>query len=207
MPGSSSIRRHAGLTGIVLLVGALAACTSGTVGASATPAAASPVVVASPTAGAVSSPTPVSPSPSVGAASPTPQGGGRYGGGGTPTPPPKATPAPSTKTVTVRAASTSLGKVLVGPNGLTLYTLSSDGMNRSTCNTSCAGNWPPLTVKSGTKVVGGTGVKGTFTTITRADGTHQVTYRGKPLYYFAGDGSAGDTNGEGIGGVWYVAKP
>jgi predicted lipoprotein with Yx(FWY)xxD motif len=80
-------------------------------------------------------------------------------------------------------------------------------MNSSSCTGSCAANWPPLTVKSGTKVVGGTGVKGTFATITRADGTHQVTYRGKPLYYFSGDGSAGDTNGQGIGGVWYVARP
>ena len=207
MPGSTSIRRHASLTGLVVVFGVLAACTSGTLGASATPAAASPVAVASPSEGSVSSATAVSPSPSVGGASPTPQGGGRYGGGGTPTPPPKATPTPTTKTVTVKAASTSLGKVLVGPNGLTLYTLSSDGMNSSTCNGACAATWPPLTVKSGTKIVGGTGVKGTFGTITRTDGTHQVTYRGKPLYYFSGDAYAGDTNGQGIGGVWYVARP
>jgi predicted lipoprotein with Yx(FWY)xxD motif len=109
--------------------------------------------------------------------------------------------------LTVKAASTGVGKVLVGPNGLTLYILTSDHTNSSSCTGTCVDDWPPLTVKSGTKVVGGPGVKGTFATFTRSDGTRQVSYRGKPLYSFAGDRSAGDTNGEGIGGVWFVAKP
>ena len=107
----------------------------------------------------------------------------------------------------MKAGTTAIGKVLVGPNGLTLYILTSDHANSSGCTGTCVDDWPPLTVKNGTKVVGGAGVKGTFGTFTRADGTHQVSYRGKPLYYFAGDRSAGDTNGEGIGGVWFVAKP
>lgn len=48
---------------------------------------------------------------------------------------------------------------------------------------------------------------GALATITRADGTTQVTYDGHPLYYYAADVQAGDTNGEGVGGVWHVAKP
>jgi predicted lipoprotein with Yx(FWY)xxD motif len=211
VPGSSAIRqliRPAGLAGLVLAMAALTACTSGTSTASGTPAAARPAAVVSPS-GAVSSSAEVSPSPSpsVAAASPTPKGGGRYGYGGGDTPSPTPTPAPMGKTLTVKSASTGVGKVLVGPNGLTLYTLTADGANASTCTGTCANDWPPLTVKSGTKVVGGTGVKGAFATFTRPDGTRQVSYRGRPLYYFAGDQSAGDTGGQGIGGVWFVARP
>ena len=46
-----------------------------------------------------------------------------------------------------------------------------------------------------------------FTAITRDDGTNQVTFKLIPLYYFAGDSAAGDTNGEGVGGVWHLATP
>ena len=43
--------------------------------------------------------------------------------------------------------------------------------------------------------------------IKRPDGTTQVTYNGMPLYYFSGDANPGDTNGQGIGGVWFAAQP
>ena len=36
------------------------------------------------------------------------------------------------------------------------------------------------------------------------DGTQQVTYAGLRLYYFAKDAGAGQTNGQGVGGVWFV---
>ena len=48
---------------------------------------------------------------------------------------------------------------------------------------------------------------GTFASFVRADGTTQVTHNGMPLYYFAGDTKAGDTNGQGVNGVWFVATP
>jgi predicted lipoprotein with Yx(FWY)xxD motif len=99
-----------------------------------------------------------------------------------------------------------LGRVLTGPNGLTLYTLASDSTNKSTCHGDCAVNWPPFKVKAGSVVSGGSGVTGKFGTIASGS-ARQVTYRGRPLYYFSGDSSAGDANGQGIGMVWYVAKP
>ena len=46
-----------------------------------------------------------------------------------------------------------------------------------------------------------------FATITRTDGSSQTTYKGWPLYYFAGDAKAGDINGDGLESVWFVGKP
>ena len=70
----------------------------------------------------------------------------------------------------------------------------------------CATNWPPL-LTNGTPVAG-TGVDASkFGTTTRADGTTQVTYNGWPLYYYAKDQQPGDTNGDGVGNVWYLVSP
>lgn len=142
---------------------------------------------------------------------PTPaggSGGGRYGGGGasspTPKPTPRQTPRPS-PTLVIKAGSTSLGTVLVDSNGLTLYVLAGDSATHSNCTGGCASAWPPLTVKGGTKVSGGSGVHGRFGTFKRADGTTQVTYNGRPLYGWTGDSQPGDTTGQGLNG-FSVAK-
>jgi hypothetical protein len=50
------------------------------------------------------------------------------------------------------------------------------------------------------------GASGAFASITRDDGAKQLTYNGQPLYRYAGDKSPGQTNGDGIGGVWFVAS-
>jgi predicted lipoprotein with Yx(FWY)xxD motif len=106
-------------------------------------------------------------------------------------------------------SSASLGSFLVGPNGLTLYTLSSETSTGSVCTGGCLANWPALVVAPGGSVSGPAGATGTFSTFTRADnGSTQVALNGHPLYYFAGDSAAGQTNGEGIkafGGTWHVA--
>ncbi len=60
--------------------------------------------------------------------------------------------------------------------------------------------WPPLTVDAGSQASGGSGVTGAFGTLTRADGTTQVTYLGNPLYYWKGDTKPTDTTGEGVNG-------
>ncbi len=83
--------------------------------------------------------------------------------------------------------------------GFTLYIFDNDPENGSSCNGGCAGTWPPLLLADDT--ASGVGQLGT---ITRDDGGTQVTYDGRPLYYYAGDANIGDTNGDGLGGVWHV---
>ncbi len=126
-----------------------------------------------------------------------------------------ATSAPSAGAAASAPASlslggrmTALGDVLTGPNGMTLYTLSSDPNGGSVCTGQCLVFWPPLLVAPGGAVSGPSTVSGTFATFVRADdGSTQVTLDGRALYYFKNDTAPGQTNGEGIkgaGGVWHV---
>jgi predicted lipoprotein with Yx(FWY)xxD motif len=84
-----------------------------------------------------------------------------------------------------------------------------DKRNKSSCSGSCATNWPPLTTSG--KPVAGAGAKASLLGRTmRSDGRMQVTYNRHPLYRFAQDSRAGQTNGEGInafGGHWYAVSP
>ena len=58
------------------------------------------------------------------------------------------------------------------------------------------------------EAMAGEGVDATLLgTITRDDGSTQVTYNGWPLYYFQDDAAPGDTNGQGLGGVWFLVSP
>ncbi len=107
---------------------------------------------------------------------------------------------------TVNVATTDLGTFLTGEDGKTLYYFANDtAPGVSTCEGGCITNWPLFTVEEGDTVVAGEGVTGVLATFPRADGTMQVSYDGRPLYYFAGDQAAGDVNGQGRGDVWYVA--
>jgi len=103
-------------------------------------------------------------------------------------------------------ATTSLGTFLTGNNGMTLYFFTKDTPDTSVCTAQCAAAWPPLTVAAGTTVSGPADATAGFATITRSDGTIQVTYNHLPLYYFAKDTKAGDTTGQGVQGVWFVAS-
>ncbi len=79
---------------------------------------------------------------------------------------------------------------------------------RSACAGACAAYWPPLLVK-GKPTVAGAAKKALLGTTRRADGTRQVTYAGHPLYLFAGDTRAGQTNGQDLhdfGAGWYVVS-
>jgi len=124
------------------------------------------------------------------AATPAPSSGG-------PTAPPSSAGGGS---VTVNALSTTLGMVLTGPTGMTLYIHAGDSGTSSTCTGGCATAWPPLTVGAGGAAMGGSGVTGQFGTLTRADGSIQVTYAGMPLYYWQADAKAGDTTGQNVNG-------
>ncbi|MEO6030879.1 MAG: hypothetical protein ABIP61_03080 [Burkholderiaceae bacterium] len=93
--------------------------------------------------------------------------------------------------------------VLVGPNGMTLYTFDKDttGNGKSVCNGPCAVNWPPLMANDGAKPMG------QYSVVTRDDGKKQWAVNGKPLYFWAKDAKAGDKTGDGVLGIWHSAKP
>ncbi|NDJ63197.1 MAG: hypothetical protein GYB67_18905 [Chloroflexi bacterium] len=107
----------------------------------------------------------------------------------------------------VVAESEEFGEILVGANGMTLYTFANDEAGVSNCVDGCAANWPPLTIAEGAEAVAGEGIEGEIAAIERADGTLQITYNGEPLYYWVRDVIPGDTTGHNVGDVWFVALP
>jgi len=107
--------------------------------------------------------------------------------------------------------SGQLGSILVaGPKQRTVYLFAADKGPMSTCSSACAEVWPPVTSTGDPKAAAGANAAD-LGTITRSDGTKQVTYKGHPLYYYAGDGTnGGETSGQGIssfGAPWYVLSP
>ncbi len=101
---------------------------------------------------------------------------------------------------------TSLGTVLEVGNGKMLYVHAGDSATASTCLDTCATAWPPLFIPAGTTIVAPPGAKSAFASITRPDGSLQVTYKGKPLYFWKNDVNPGDVTGQGING-FTVATP
>lgn len=99
-----------------------------------------------------------------------------------------------------------VGHYLTGPNGMTLYVFTNDTEDTSNCYEQCAQNWPPLLVEGDSVHSAPLSLPGTFAVTERSDGSKQVTYNGWPLYYWARDTAVGDTNGQGVGNVWYVAN-
>ena len=98
----------------------------------------------------------------------------------------------------------ALGKtVLVNRAGRTLYSLSAETNGRFICTGACLSTWHPLLFRSGQKPTGAQ----SLSSIMRSTSQTQVTYKGKPLYTFAGDRKAGDAKGEGFKdvGVWHTA--
>jgi predicted lipoprotein with Yx(FWY)xxD motif len=124
---------------------------------------------------------------------------------GTTSGPTTAGPAGATSMTLGSATSSTLGAYLTGQNGMTLYVLTNDTPDNSTCSGSCATNWPPLTVAAGATLTGPSSAMSAFGQAARSDGTVQVTYNHMPLYYYAGDSAAGDTNGQGKNNTWFVA--
>jgi predicted lipoprotein with Yx(FWY)xxD motif len=115
-------------------------------------------------------------------------------------------PAAGGEAYTVTTATSDLGTFLTGEDGKTLYYFAKDtAPGASVCETDCLTNWPAFALEDGETVAAGDGVTGVLATFARSDGTEQVAYDGRPLYYFAGDSKAGDANGQGKGGVWFVA--
>ena len=129
-------------------------------------------------------------------------GGGEDEGSGTAaTAAPATTAAKETSGTTVAVANSKLGDILVDGEGRTLYAFTKDQGDQSACSGECATNWPALT---GTATAGTGAQASLLSTATQASGTDQVTYDGKLLYHFAGDAKPGDTNGQGVGTVWFA---
>jgi predicted lipoprotein with Yx(FWY)xxD motif len=106
----------------------------------------------------------------------------------------------------VNTATTSLGVVLVGGNGMTLYMYDPDAGGTPTCYDACATAWPPL-VTTGDPTAAGEAKATLLTTAARTDGTTQVVYNKWPLYYWQKDTKPGDVTGQAVGGKWWVVGP
>jgi predicted lipoprotein with Yx(FWY)xxD motif len=120
------------------------------------------------------------------------------------------TPAPATGVAVTVKHSGKLGTILaVGSKKLTVYMFEGDKGAASSCSGACASVWPPVTT-SGGSTASGAANSADLGTITRSDGTTQVTYKGHPLYFFAKDKDSGDAYGQGVKGFgadWYVLSP
>jgi predicted lipoprotein with Yx(FWY)xxD motif len=104
----------------------------------------------------------------------------------------------------VKVGPSNLGRVLVDSHGKTLYMWAHDKSSKSTCNGDCAAYWPPLVTRG--KPIALAGARADLLSSSRrSDGRMQVTYGGRPLYYFVQDTKPGQTKGEGLtgfGGRW-----
>ena len=119
-------------------------------------------------------------------------------------------PAAGSTTIAAQAVGSNGTLLVAGSNGMTVYAFDNDvansGSSACTATDDCIATWPPLTVPACATPTAGTGVPGTIATITRADsGAVQVTYNGKPLYFYSGDHAVGDSNG--IYPNWNAVKP
>lgn len=132
--------------------------------------------------------------------------------GGSPTAAPVAAKPTETMAPTVamvkndllmERADSAKGNYLADPKGMTLYTFDKDSKGVSTCTGTCATIWPAYGPGSTAPATLPTNI----TTLKRGDGSMQYAYKGMPLYYYSKDTKAGDLLGDGVGGVWHLAKP
>ncbi|MEV6976348.1 hypothetical protein [Kitasatospora sp. NPDC093806] len=182
MRNTSRRGRLAVLAASGVAVAALAAgCGSSGYGGSSTPPSASPAAPTAPL-------TPGMPSPS--------------------SPASPASPAAPATTATLRTATDArLGAIVTDSAGFTLYRFDQDSATppTATCNGGCAAIWPPVPA-DGAVTVSGIDAK-LVGTVTRADGSKQLTLAGWPLYRFAPDKKPGDTKGQGVDGTWFAVTP
>ncbi len=114
----------------------------------------------------------------------------------------------ATKATVSGASNATLGKIIVGSNGLTLYDYTVDHGKLVKCVGACAAQWPPVLIAKNAEPVAGPGITASkLGTVKRPDGTMQVTYAGYGLYRFAGDTKKGQVNGQGLEKKWYVIAP
>jgi predicted lipoprotein with Yx(FWY)xxD motif len=109
---------------------------------------------------------------------------------------------------TVAVGTSPYGAVLFDGRGFALYAFTHDPRGRTTCSGACARAWPPYLARGALRA--GRGARASLlATIRRTDGSRQVTYGGRPLYYYAGDRKAGQIlcqNVSEFGGLWLVLR-
>ncbi|MFZ2044271.1 MAG: hypothetical protein WAV12_09795 [Trebonia sp.] len=109
----------------------------------------------------------------------------------------------------ITTVSSSAGTFLANSSGHAVYLWTKDSDGMSACSGACAGAWPPVTT-TGTVTASGEAKSSDLSTITRSDGTKQVTYDGHPLYFFSGDSGPGMASGQGndgFGAKWWLVSP
>ena len=120
---------------------------------------------------------------------------------------PSAGSAASSTVITTKTSSG--GSFLTNGAGRAVYLFVADSTGKSNCDGACASAWPPV-IASGQPTASGSAQASDLATITRSDGTKQVTYDGHPLYYFVGDTGPGTDKGQGIDGFgakWWLVAP
>ena len=102
-------------------------------------------------------------------------------------------------------AKARVGSYLTDAKGMSLYYSRKDPPGKSVCIGDCIKKWPVFYTRK--VAVSKKLSKKDFAVIIRSDGIKQMTYKGRPLYYFVNDAAAGDMNGEGVDNVWHVIYP
>jgi predicted lipoprotein with Yx(FWY)xxD motif len=184
VPASKRTKLIAGVGGALAAAATVAACSSA---GSSSSAAAAPAA-STPAASTPAASTPPASSPAAAA----PASGAAAAGG-----------------TVITTAKSSAGTVLVDGTGRAVYLWVKDTGDMSNCSGACAGAWPPVTTTA-TATATGSAKASDIGTITRSDGTKQVTYDGHPLYYFSGDSGPGTASGQGsdgFGAKWWLVAP
>src|SRR6185437_13880683 len=115
----------------------------------------------------------------------------------------------STSSTVITTKTSSGGSFLTNGAGRAIYLFMADSTGKSACDGACAAAWPPVIATAQPTATGGAQASG-LSTITRSDGSKQVTYDGHPLYYFTGDTGPGTDKGQGLdnfGAKWWLVAP
>ena len=126
-----------------------------------------------------------------------------------PAPAPAVSSGSASGATVITTASSSAGTILTSGSGRAMYLWVKDPSGTSYCSGACAGAWPPVT-STGSVTAVGAAKASDLGTITRSDGSKQVTYDGHPLYYFVGDSGPGVAKGQGsdgFGAKWWLVSP
>lgn len=115
----------------------------------------------------------------------------------------------ATSSTMITTKTSSGGSFLTNSAGRAVYLFMADSSGKSACNGACAAAWPPV-IAASQPTAAGSAQATDLGTITRSDGTKQVTYDGHPLYYFVGDTGPGTDKGQGVDGFgakWWLVAP